>query len=422
MKIKMVCGAFLTQALPSPTQFGSVPWPRMSTSSPERKGPNTRQAAAGRWDEGLALLRHPSGSVLKTVGVQATDSWEMVDPDAGKHWLLQSAEAGDVHAMERLALHLLHGDGIVSSKDEGLSWLTQSAQLGNVVAMVRLAEWLLHEPSIEDSRAAAAQWYQRAIAAGYTSANISLGVRLITGRGLPADPRRGMELLHDAARRGSQLAHFRLAAHLIDGIGVPADREVGLTWLRRVGVTRAAQVADAGLHLYLQTLRKAAVGIDPLPRESAALFREALNQGHRNAGLNLAYLIRRGEIPVTGFSSLSELLDHGLSTGNAFAVANQALRLAGGVQCSCDWEAADALMGELHDPDPVMSWWLPRSREGDPEGQLVIAWLGRHGLSTDPEFADAGSRLELARQGGWSAPEWLAAPRIARRHSLSGNP
>jgi hypothetical protein len=113
------------------------------------------------------------------------------------------------------------------------------------------------------------------------------------------------------------------------------------------------------------------------------------------------------EIVDPSCPSLDELLSEHLKQHNSFAVVNQALRLAKGIQCNIDWKAADVLFGRLQDTGSVLEWWFARSQEGDPEGHLVTGWLGRHHLAVDPDGLQVAQRMDLARRGGWPVPEWM---------------
>jgi TPR repeat protein len=208
---------------------------------------------------------------------------------------------------------------------------------------------------------------------------------------------------------------IKLGTYLLSGWGLNQDREEGLRWLRRAGATTASQLLELGLFMYQKSLsatRKAARGF---AREASVLFQEAHRQGNRTASLNLAYLLRRGEIGDDSSASLDELLSDHLKQQDSFAFVNQALRLARGIQCDTDWKAADALFGKLQDSGNVLEWWFARSREGDPEGHLVTGWLGRHHLATDPEGFQVAQRMELARNGGWPVPEWMNDPATAQQ-------
>src|SRR5260370_17941808 len=157
----------------------------------------------------------------------------------------------------------------------------------------------------------------------------------------------------------------------LPGWGLSEDREAGLRWLRRAGATTASQLLELGLYMYQKSLaatRKAARGF---AREASVLFQEAHRQGNRTASLNLAYLLRRGEIGDASCASLDELLSEHLKQRDSSALVNQALRLARGIQCNTDWKAADVLFGRLQDSGDVLQLWFARTREGHPETQLM---------------------------------------------------
>jgi len=312
--------------------------------------------------------------------------------------------------MEKLGLRLLDGDGLPKSVAEGLGWLKKSAELGNPFAMERLAEYHLDENNAPNSSPEGERWLRSAVECGHRFAMFNLGSRLITGDGLAPDPEQGEQLLRGAAKQGSQIAMIKLGTYLLCGWGLKHDHEEGLCWLRRAGATNADQLLELGLCLYQRSLTATAKAGRALAKEASVLFQEALRQGNRIASLNLAYLLRRGEIVDTSCPSLDELLSEHLKQKDAFAFVNHALRLAKGIQCKIDWKAADLLFARLQDSGSVLEWWFARSQEGDPEGHLVTGWLGRHHLAVDPDGVALAQRIDLARRGGWSVPEWMNHP------------
>lgn len=313
--------------------------------------------------------------------------------------------------MERLGLRLLNGDGLLKSVDEGLAWLKKSAELGNPFAMEKLAEYELDENKTQaDSAAEGERLLRNAIEHGNRVAVVALGSRLITGDGLASDPKQGEQLLREAARQDSQIAMIKLGTYLLSGWGLNDNLEEGLRWLRRAGATNADQLLELGLYLYQKSLTATPKAARGLAKEASILFQEALRQGNRIASLNLAYLLRRGEIVDASCLSLDELLSEHLKQKDSFAFVNQALRLARGVQCNIDWKAADVLFKNLQDSSSVFEWWFTRSQEGDPEGHLVTGWLGRHHLAVDPDGFQVARRMDLARSGGWPVPEWMNYP------------
>jgi TPR repeat protein len=204
---------------------------------------------------------------------------------------------------------------------------------------------------------------------------------------------------------------------MLSGWGLERNHEEGFRWLQRAGATNAGQLLELALYLYQMSLTATNKVARGLAKEASVLFQEARRQGNPIASLNLAYLLRRGEITDASCPSLDELLSEHLKQKDSFAFVNQALRLAKGIQCNIDWKVADVLFGKLQDSANVLEWWFARSREGDPEGHLVTGWLGRHHLATDPEGFQIESRMDLARKGGWLVPEWMNHPATARQNS-----
>ena len=131
---------------------------------------------------------------------------------------------------------------------------------------------------------------------------------------------------------------------------------------------------------------------------------------------SLAYMLRRNELPADiEVPGVFELLD---ADDSSVSSVNRALCHARGVQCECDWSRADEIMSSLKAAFPtmraaVLTWWQQTMLRGDPEGHLVVGWLVRLGLATDPEGKTPAERFEVARAAGWTVPaDW----------DLSGSP
>jgi len=366
-------------------------------------------------DSIVLLKRQGKSSIKDIVSSSSFRGWLESSPSEGERWLRSAAQDGDLYAMEKLGRRLLTGDGLPKSIEEGLGWLKKSAELGNPFAMEKLAEYELDEN--ETPGPSGELWLRNAVEHGYRLAMVNLGTRLITGNGLPPDPEQGERLLREAARGGSQIAMIKLGTYLLSGWGLDHNQEEGLRWLRCAGATNPTQLLELGLCLYQKSLTATTKAGRGLAKEASVLFQEARRQGNPIASLNLAYLLRRGEIADASFPPLDELLSEHLRQKDSFAFVNQALRLARGVQCKTDWRAADALFGKLQDSGNVLEWWFARSREGDPEGHLVTGWLGRHQLAIDPEGFQIARRMDLARNCGWLVPEWMNDPATAKQNS-----
>ncbi len=379
---------------------------------------DTRASALDLGLDSIVLLKRQRKSSAKNiVSPSSFRGWLESSPSEGERWLRNRAQEGDLYAMEKLGLRLRTGDGLPKSLEEGLAWLKKSAELGNPFAMEKLAEYEFDENETPGSSAEGERWLRNAVERGNRLAMISLGTRLITGNGLARNPEQGERLLREAARQGNQVAMIKLGAYLLSGWGLDRNQEEGLRWLRRSGATNASQLLELGLYLYQKSLAATTKAARGLAEEASVLFQEARRRGNPAASLNLAYLLRRGEITGASCPSLDELLSEHLKQKDSFAFVNQALRLAQGIQCNTDWKAADALFGKLQDSGNVLERWFARSREGDPEGHLVTGWLGRHQLATDPDGFQIARRMDLARDGGWLVPEWMNHPATAQQNS-----
>ncbi len=368
-------------------------------------------------DSIVLLKRQGKFSIKNVVSAASFRGWLESSPTDGERWVRNRAQDGDIYAMEKLGLRLLSGDGLPKSVEEGLEWLKKSAELGSPFAMEKLAEYELDQNDAPDASTEGGRWLRNAVDRGHRLAMVNLASRLITGDGLAPDPKQGEHLLREAAQQGSQIAMIKLGTYLLSGWGLNHNREEGLHWLRRAGAMNADQLLDLGLYLYQKSLTAKTKAARGLAQEASILFQESRLQGNSIASLNLAYLLRRGEIPDDSCPSLDELLSEYLKQKDAFAFVNQALRLARGIQCNTDWKAADTLFGKIQDSGNVLEWWFARSREGDPEGHLVTGWLGRHQLATDPDGFQISRRMDLARNGGWPVPEWMNNPATAEQNS-----
>jgi TPR repeat protein len=332
--------------------------------------------------------------------------WRERSATSAEQWLRSMATDGDVYAMERLGERLLIGDGLEQCTEDGMRWLERAADRGSPRAMTYVAEYLLATTPSARCCARAAEWLRVAASSNYLPAAICLGVRLTIGQGLVADPDEGKSILTHIASQGSRLARARLAAMLLSGASKERDRQQALRLLAQLGANDGAGITRVGHYLYMKSLA-AHWQSRLLAQEAAALFKEAIARSYAPARINLAYLVRRGE--CAGDASLDQLLQNWLDAGDTFAILNQALRLARGVQCHSSWKQADRLLTELSNSQAnrALLWWWPRACEGDAEGHLVTAWLGRHSLVVDPEESSLKMRMERARAGGWSAPRWM---------------
>jgi TPR repeat protein len=258
---------------------------------------------------------------------------------------------------------------------------------------------LLDGEGMSKDEATGRGWLEKAANDGDARAMRTLGTRLLDGEGVSKDEVVGRAWLEKAAKDGDSSAMLELADRFyIGSIGIPRDPEISSEWLERAAIAPDVNLAWLGL-LYFQQGHH---------HKAAYVFKRAFDANDSHAGNNLAYLLRRGETPPDlSVPSVSELLAPGLKEEFNFAKLNHSLCLARGFQNAIDWQTADRIVQTIASPDELVEWWHPLAQSGDGEGHLVLGWLARHGLISDPNAWTVTRRLEAARESGWDVPDWM---------------
>jgi TPR repeat protein len=363
--------------------------------------------------EGETWLRKATGlgdlQAMGILGVRLLDgNGIQADLAEGMTWLRKATDLGDLQAMRALGGRLLDGNGIPPDPTEGEIWLRKAAALGDLMAMGSLGERLLNGDSIQLDPFEGETWLRKTADLGGLAAMRILGDRLLDGDGLQADPVEGETWLRKAAELGDLFAMGILGSRLLDGDGIPPDPTEGEIWLRKAAAKHRRGTRQLlGLHLYHRA--RANLGAINARKEAGQLFLASLKEDPESSGVSLAYMIRRKEFLASEAPPVSQLLAPGLQTELDIALINKALVLAAGYGEHANWRRADGYMGRLRKASHVktaISWWRQSAEFGDVEGELVLAWLARHGL-IEMSDAEVSSRLARAAQGGWQVPHWL---------------
>jgi hypothetical protein len=322
--------------------------------------------------------------------------------------VLRQAESGNYYAMKRLGEYLV-AQNAFEDRARGLNWLRRASETGFPSAQLCLGEHLLDGMLVPRNREEGEMWLRKAAQSGYLRAVTRLAVRMIHGAGVDEQPDRGVEMLCEAAIEGWIAAAAVLAAQGFEG-GESSSAEAAM-WLERCGVSQAEEAVKIALFLYLDSWQESASwSRAQFTHYAGVLLEQMLKRGAGSAAINLAFLVRRGELSSGRFPSLAELLDPLLGSKDPFVLINQALRMAAGIDLERDWRSADSLVGGITDTQAVLNWWRARAHGGDTEGHLVIAWLLRHKLRTDPDGLGLGARVGRANAGGWDVPQWFITP------------
>ena len=330
--------------------------------------------------------------------------WELNEGE-GLRWLEARAEAGDCFAAEKLG-ELLIDNG--TKAEEGIAWLREAIDAGSSHAMYSLGIRALDREIPSMSPVDGYALLERAATKVSLAAMTELGIRLIFGWTLPPDIDKGHRWLREAAERGDGVALIRFSRLLDRSIHITASLKERKRWAVRAGLTGEAGMRVQALLLYSEGLcapTRRMRGL--LLSEAGVLLRDARENGDMIAAATLAHLIRRGEVPSSEALPMEDLLSDGVSRGMPFACVNFALVLALGFECSPNWERADHIFGGLRTTFGILEWWSALSQDGDPEGDLVIGWLCRHGLASDPNDWSLERRLTRVEENLCSLPNWF---------------
>jgi TPR repeat protein len=294
---------------------------------------------------------------------------------------------------------LLDGDSLPKSIEEGEALLRKAAASGFAAAMLALGGRLIDGTVIKQDAEEGKAWLIRAIRAGDADAMRELGERLLDGRGLPRSGPEGERWLRRAAERGDLEAMEELGTRLIEGVGLLVNQLEGELWLKRASRHEPRLLTNLGVKLFQRGQVNAAVDA----------FLKAFEAGSAEAGNDIAYMLRRGEVPSERVPQpIDYYLAKGLAEDSPFNRINLALCLAQGFQHEQDWLRGDDLVRGLGEAAAqLVDWWYPLAKNADAEGDLVLGWLSHHGLIVDPDGTPSKQRLGRARDAGWAVPEWL---------------
>jgi len=195
-------------------------------------------------------------------------------------------------------------------REQARAWLQRGADLGHVLALYELG--LAYDNGELDvntdqlvqvkSEAKAYQHYSRAAEAGFIPAMIQAALILASPRNtddVPQNTNRAMEMLTQAAARGSPEAMYRMGQLSLRGSGyydehtVPRDENEAFVWF-----SRAADFGDSRAQERVADMLRKGMGLPAQQPESAARYwRLAADGGSLSAQMELANLLRDGQVP-----------------------------------------------------------------------------------------------------------------------------
>ncbi|WP_339147820.1 MULTISPECIES: SIR2 family protein [unclassified Sutcliffiella] len=148
-------------------------------------------------------------------------------------------------------------------------------------------------------------------------------------------------------------------------------------------------------------------------KKAFEMFELGYKSNNPQSTVNLGYMLRRKDVLDYEGYDIEALFDIGIEDNIAIAYVNKALYLVANSWSYDKWVKADEFFKSLNKFDPdhldgIIKWWHKLALNGDTEGDLVLGWLARHNLQTDPDGLSIKERLDKACQdNNWYVQNFL---------------
>ncbi|HEX3818819.1 MAG TPA: hypothetical protein VHW45_00735 [Candidatus Sulfotelmatobacter sp.] len=235
---------------------------------------------------------------------------------------------------------------------------------------------------------------------------VEVGFRQIHGITVPRDVPKGGQWIRESAERSDPIGLIYLSVILDRGELIMAATEDRRRWRSRAGLNDEIGLRVQGCYLYSESLSAPTM---PVRRQrltvAKSLLLESAQRGDLVGLAYLAYLSR--QIGDRDNMRIHDLLKVAATSGVPLIIVNRAVALATGCACAQNWDEADRLFALLPSTLGIAEWWSAAALDGDPEGDLVLAWLCRHGFAADPDRKSFAERIQRVEGHFGPLPAWL---------------
>jgi TPR repeat protein len=308
----------------------------------------------------------------------------------GESLLRSAAEKGSKQAKVNLAGHLIEGTKLQKDIDAGIQLLNEMIEKKYPMAILMLSQFYFEgeylEKDIEKGKKVLLNAMEQNIAEAYNM----LGLLYITGNYFDINVSEGERLLEKACDLGLVEAMEEYGRILMYGKQAPKNEEKGIEILQRAIKEDSAEAEYVVAMYYYDQLKDFELAYK--------YFYSGYRKGDMDCAVSLLYLYRRNELPDYADINIETILTMIKKNPTSISQVNHALLLTQNSKEIQDWRQADEIFKGLKDVEGVYRWWHSLLQAGDPEGNLVFAWLLRHRKVDDPEGKTSEERFEQARQ------------------------
>lgn len=160
--------------------------------------------------------------VVANYFLEGTNSFPR-DPKRGVYWLTQSANAGNICALNQLGLCYLGGEGVMKDDQLGFRLIKIAAERGLEVAMMNIAFLASNGRGTPVDYPLAAEFLHKAADLGNADAAYQLAQFYLHGWGVPQDKNHAFQFFQQASGAGYAPARAALARCYEEGIGTDVD-------------------------------------------------------------------------------------------------------------------------------------------------------------------------------------------------------
>jgi TPR repeat protein len=307
-------------------------------------------------------------------------------------WFHKAAQLGDARALGGLATRAENA----RDYERALQWRQDAVQRGDASSINALGLYYFHGwGGLERDDKRAAELFREAMEKDIPSAAGNLGWMMAEGRGVPRDERQGMELITLAARAGDPVAMARLARLNETDRGAPANDAQATLWHGK-----AAETGDPeAINGFAWFLERSGDNF-----KAFAWYKRASEAGHPLGTFNMARMIDQGRGARRDEDSAKKLYQKAVALGcdpaQALAVYREAAD-EGSREAMYDlaWVFQKG-RGVVPDPAAALEWYRKAAERGHVPSMARAGAMMLSGRGVERDFAEARKLLQRGADAG----------------------
>ncbi|MBC3252448.1 sel1 repeat family protein [Serratia fonticola] len=203
--------------------------------------------------------------------------------------ILDSANAGNVHAQAQLGVIYATGNGTSTDLEEAKKWLLKAAQSGSAEAEYNLGVIYSDSEKTSMDYAQASYWFEQAAKKGNRDAQYNLGVIYSEGLGVKPNLPEAEKWFEKSVVNGTPAEQYELALLFRDGTKLPRDDVKALLWFEKAASHGHVMAQYEVGHMYGE-----GIGGERNYIKSLEWLHKSALQGNNIAVDEIAHVARRG--------------------------------------------------------------------------------------------------------------------------------